>query len=123
MYQMTAHLLATDKEFKFSDVRVYLHIASNVDCDCKFSTPQSRIARKIGLSRQQVNTSIKKLREKDLISEVVDEDGVRTYYINPYWVTRGRYKDKLIKAYEDISPKDNRELEYRQQITELALTF
>ena len=123
MYQTTAHLLATDKEFAPSDIRVYLYIAAKADYECKFSATKSKIARKMGLSRVKVVASIKKLREKDLISEVVDEDGVRTYYINPYWVTRGRYKDKLIKAYEDISPKDNRELEYRQQITELALTF
>ena len=125
LYQMTMRLLAISDKFAPADIRVYLYIASCVGYDCKYSASQGAIAKQIGLSRQQVNVSIKSLREKDLIRENIDENGLRTYYLNPYWITRGNKKtrDQIVATYNEIPYRDTCDPEYRRQVAEVERMF
>lgn len=122
MYQLTAYLLATDKELKFSDVRTYLYIVANADFQAKFITTKADMAAKIGISRQQLDSSIKILKKKDLIREG-KLHGTATFFVNPYYTTRGRDKGKLLKAYEEVPKEVVKELDERAQAEELAQTF
>ena len=115
--------MATDKEFTLSDIRVYMFIASCVDRDYKFSATQGAIAKQMGISRPSVNVSIKSLQEKDLIREAVDENGIRTYYLNPYWITRGKNHGQLIEIYEAIPPRIPQDLDFMQQCEKIAQNF
>ena len=98
--------MAIDKEFTLSDIRVYMFIASCVDRDYKFSATQGAIAKQMGISRPSVNVSIKSLQEKDLIRENIDENGLRTYYLNPYYIRseNKKHTEELIEIYEAIEP-------------------
>lgn len=122
MYQLTAYLLATDKEFKFSDVRTYLYIVANADFQAKFTTTKADMAGKIGISRQQLDSSIKTLKKKDLIREG-KLHGSTTFFINPYYITRGRDKGKLLKAYGSVPAEVVADLDERAQIEEASQSF
>lgn len=114
MYQLTAYLLATDKELKFSDVRTYLYIVANADFQAKFITTKQDMAAKIGISRQQLDSSLKTLKKKDLIREG-KLHGSTAFFVNPYYTTRGRDKGKLLKAYEEVPSEVIKELDERAQ--------
>ena len=122
MYNFTAYLLATDKELKFSDVRTYLYIAANVDFQAKFVTTKADMAAKIGISRQQLDASIKTLKKKDLIREG-KLYGSTTFFINPYYATKGRDRGKLLKAYEEIPSEVVKELDGRNREAQAAESF
>ena len=114
--------MATDKEFTLSDIRVYMFIASCVDRDYKFSATQGAIAEQMGISRPSVNVSIKSLQEKDLIREAVDENGIRTYYLNPYYIRseNKKHTEELIEIYEAIPPRIPHDLDFMQQCEKIA---
>ena len=101
MYRLTQYLLATSKMFKFSDVRTYNFLSSRADYECKFSASKGAIAEEIGLSRQQVNDSLKFLCGTDLIREQ-RLHGQQTFYLNPCWQTRGKNRGQLIDIYDSI---------------------
>ena len=122
VYQMTAYLLATDHSFSVSDIRTYLYIVANADYDCKFASGITDMANKIGITRQQLHASIKTLKEKDLI-RVSSLHGIRYFFLNPYYTTRGRERSKLRTAYESI-PKDvQKRLNIQAQAEEIAQSF
>ena len=104
MYQTTARLLATDATLKFADVRVYLFLNANADYECKYSSTQTALAEELGLSYHQMSSSLKVLREKDLIRQQ-RVHGQLTFYINPNFITRGKDKSKLLSTYNLIPPK------------------
>ena len=122
MYQMTMYLLASDPDFKFADVRVYLYLASLADFECKVSTTQSDIGVKLGLSEPTVISAIKKLKAKDLI-RVSRVRGQSTFWINPDYTTRGRNKKKLLAAYESIPVEVRQQLDVNAKIEEAASSF
>lgn len=122
MYQMTAYLLATDDDLKFADVRVYLYLTSLADFQCKVSTTQVDMAAKLHMSEKQVIASVKKLKAKDLI-RVSRVRGQSTFWINPYFITRGKNRNELLKAYEKIPSDVRRQLDVNAKIEEAAQSF
>ena len=121
VYQTTDHLLATDATLKFADVRIYLHIRSNIDYECKYSSTQSAMAEELGLSNQQVSNSLKVLREKDFLRQQ-RVHGQLTFYINPMYATRGKDKRKLLDTYESIPLKVSKKRAPKSKCKEPAQT-
>ena len=97
--------MATDKSFRFSDVRLYSFLASQVDYDYKYSASKRYIAEEMRLSRRQIYASIKSLQEKDIIREQL-VNGQWTYYLNPYYIRseNKKHTEELIEIYEAIEP-------------------
>ena len=122
MYQMTAYLLATDKDFKPSTIRVYLYLTSLADYQCKVSTTQADIAAKLGLSQVKVVEDIKLLKAKDMI-RVSRVRGQSTFWINPYYTTRGRNRNELAKAYEKIPSDVRKQIDINAKIEEASQMF
>ena len=122
MYQMTAYLLATDADFKFADVRVYLYLVSLADFQCKVSTTQVDMAAKLGMSEKQIIASIKKLKAKDMI-RVSRVRGQSTFWINPYYITRGRNRNELSKAYEKIPSDVRQQIDFNAKVEEASQMF
>ena len=113
VYHMTQHLLATNKMFRGADIRTYLLLSSKLDYKCKCAATTAALAEEMDLSYQQVHSSLKLLQGTDLVREQ-RVDGVKTYYINPYWQTRGKNHGQLIEIYEAIPPKIPQDLEFLQ---------
>ena len=122
MYQMTSYLLATDPDFKFADVRVYLYLASLADFQCKVSTTQVDIGVKLGLSEPTVISAIKKLKAKDMI-RVSRVRGQSTFWINPYYITRGRNRNELSKVYEKIPSDVRQQIDFNAKVEEASQMF
>ena len=124
MYNVTDYLLGINPndKFRFADVRTYHFISSQVDYECKYSATQSYIADTLRLSRGQVNRSLNLLQETDFVREQ-RVNGVKTYFLNPRWRTRGKNHGQLIEIYEAIPPKVSQDLDFMQQCEKIAQNF
>lgn len=122
VYQLTMYLLATDKSFRFSDVRVYLYLAASADFQCVFKTTQADIAKRLDLTPQAVSESIKVLKEKDLIRQS-RANGVSTFFINPAYITRGKKHRELLKVYESIPSEVRAKLIENMKVAEALQNF
>lgn len=101
MYQLTLYQLSTDKTLTRADLATYMYILANMDYQCKFSTTKRDMAGKLHLSYRQMLASLEVLKQRDYIREG-RVNGMSTFFANPEYVTRGKDKGKLLKAYESI---------------------
>lgn len=102
MEKLTAYLFAINNEgFTLSDIRVYMYIVAQIDYKARFATTKTDIAEKLHLSRQQVDSSIKTLKQFDLIKEAKSY-GATVFLINPLYVRRGRSKEALAAVYSRL---------------------
>lgn len=122
MYQLTLYHLATDKSYTAADLRTYMFILANLDYKCKFTTSKSDMAEKMGISYPQLLSSLKKLKANDLIRES-RVSGVPAFFANPEYVTRGKQKGKLLKAYESIPAEVKERLSVQAAEEDLLNTF
>lgn len=122
MYQLTLYLLATDKSFTFSDVRVYMFICANVDWKCMYFTTKSDLAKSIGMSYPQLLASIKTLKDKDLIREG-KANGNTFFAINPERVSRGKNRGQLRRAYNKIPQNVVKKISFEEKVAEIASSF
>ena len=119
MYQLTAFLLATDKSYTFSDVRVYLFICANVDWKCIYMTTKVALAEKVGISYRQLQRALKKLKSEDLIREGKIEG--QTYFaINPERVTRGKNRGQLRRAFQMLPADVVKKIAFEEKCAELV---
>lgn len=122
MYQLTAFLLATDKSYTFSDVRVYLFICANVDWKCIYMTTKVALAEKLQMSYPQLLRSLKKLKSEDLIREGKLEG--QTYFaINPERVTRGKNRGQLRRAFQMLPADVVKKISFEEKCAEIAASF
>lgn len=122
MYQLTAFLLATDKSYTFSDVRVYMFICANVDWKCIYMTTKVALAEKLQMSYPQLLRSLKKLKSEDLIREGKLEGN--TYFaINPERVTRGKNRGQLRRAFQMLPADVVKKISFEEKCAEIAASF
>lgn len=122
MYQLTLYLLATDKNFTFSDVRVYMFICANVDWKCLYFTTKTALAQKLDMSYPQLLSSLKKLKFADLIREG-KVDGHTYFAINPERVTRGKNRGQLRQAYQMLPSEVVKRISFDEKVAEIAASF
>lgn len=122
MYQLTLFLLATDKSYTFSDVKVYMFICANVDWRCLYITTKVALAEKLQMSYPQLLASLKKLKQEDLIREGKIEGN--TYFaINPERVTRGKNRGQLRRAYQMLPADVVKKISFEEKCAEIAASF
>ena len=122
MYQLTLFLLATDKSYTFSDVKVYMFICANVDWKCIYMTTKVALAEKLQMSYPQLLKSLKKLKREDLIREGKLEGN--TYFaINPERVTRGKNRGQLRRAFQMLPADVVKKISFEEKCAEIAASF
>lgn len=122
MYQLTLFLLATDKSYTFSDVKVYMFICANVDWRCLYITTKVALAEKLQMSYPQLLASLKKLKQEDLIREGKIEGN--TYFaINPERVSRGKNRGQLRRAYQMLPADVVKKISFEEKCAEIAASF
>lgn len=122
MYQLTAFLLATDKSYTLSDIRVYMFIVANVDWKCIYMTTKVALAEKIGMSYRQLQRALKKLKSEDLIREGKIEG--QTYFaINPERVSRGKNRGQLRRAFQMLPAEVVKRISFEEKCAEIAASF
>lgn len=122
MYQLTAFLLATDKSYTLSDLRVYMYLVANVDWKCIYMTTKVALAEKLQMSYRQLLKSLKKLKSEDLIREGRIEGN--TYFaINPERVTRGKNRGQLRRAFQMLPLEVVKKISFEEKCAEIAASF
>ncbi len=93
-----------DKDLTGDDIRVFLGIISHVEYENKFTMPLGHLAEAIGIKRQNVSKSVKKLLEKRYLIKDGNQGQVNHYMVDPRIVLRSRnfnYK-KVIKHWDEL---------------------
>lgn len=122
MYQLTLFLLATDKKYTLSDIRVYMFICANVDWKCIYISTKVALAEKLGMSYRQLQRALKKLKNEDLIREGKIEGN--TYFaVNPERVTRGKNRGQLRRAYQMLPADVVKKISFEEKCAEIAASF
>ena len=122
MYQLTLYKLSTDKTLTRADLATYMYILANMDYQCKFSTTMKDMAERLHLSPPQLRASVDKLKQRDFIKES-RFNGMKTFFVNPEYVTRGKDKGKLLKTYEDLPKEVIERLSEQAAIEEALASF
>lgn len=122
MYQLTAFLLATDKSYTLSDLRVYMFLVANVDWKCIYMTTKVALAEKLQMSYRQLLKSLNKLKSEDLIREGKLEGN--TYFaINPERVTRGKNRGQLRRAFQMLPLEVVKKISFEEKCAKIAASF
>ena len=79
-----------DKDLTGDDIRVFLAIMSHMEFDNKFTMPLGHLAEAIGIKRQNVSKSVKKLLEKQYLNRDGNQGQVNHYMIDPRIIIRAR---------------------------------
>ena len=93
-----------DKDLTGDDIRVFLAIISHVEYENKFTMSLGHLGEAIGIKRQNVNRSVKKLLEKGYLLKDGNQGRVNHYMIDPRIVIRCRnfnYKE-VIKHWDEL---------------------
>ena len=93
-----------DKDLTGDDIRVFLAIISHVEYENKFIMPLGHLAEAIGMKRQNVSKSVKKLLEKQYLNREGNQGQVNHYMVDPRIIARCRnfnYK-KLVEHWDEL---------------------
>ena len=93
-----------DKDLTGDDIRVFLAIISHVEYENKFIMPLGHLGKAIGIKRQNVSKSVKKLLEKRYLIRDGNQGQVNHYMIDPRIIIRCRnfnYKE-VIKHWDEL---------------------
>lgn len=85
--------LATDKELNYTDTRVLLFISSIVDYENVLNVSQSELSEGLGIVRQEVTKSIKKLIKRDYLRIIGKVGRQNVYRLSPYFAFKSRAKN------------------------------
>ncbi len=105
MGQNALERIFLNKNLKYSDLKVFSALVSELDYGNTILINQSEIARKLGMLPQNVNKSLKVLIEQGIITKGVRQ-GIRSLYMmNPEYVWKGSAKDhkKALELYYTIA--------------------
>ena len=93
-----------DKDLTGDDIRVFLAIISHVEYENKFTMPLGYLGEAIGMKRQNVSKSVKKLLQKGYLNKDGNQGQVNHYMVDPRIITRCRnfnYK-KLVEHWDEL---------------------
>lgn len=85
--------LATDKDLTLTDKNVLLYIAGIIDYENILDISQAQLAKDIGIVRQEVTKSIKKLCELDYLRIIGKVGRQNIYKLSPYFAFKSRAKN------------------------------
>ncbi len=108
MFQESLQLIAADKEVNGYALRVFIALLSELDFQNYICIPQSKIAKIIGIARQDVTRAINTLINKQIIFKEQGIGNTKAYKLNPNIGWKGDVADfhKESRKYPKIkSPK------------------
>jgi len=93
-----------DKDLTGDDIRVFLAIMSHMEFDNKFTMPLGHLAEAIGMKRQNVSKSVKKLLEKQYLNRDGNQGQVNHYMIDPRIIIRARNFNytSIVKRWDEL---------------------
>ena len=83
VWQEEILLLAGDKRLNFTDLRVVMVLQAKLDFDNWIRLSLSDISKPIGVARQNVSVSMKKLLDLNVVLPGPSVKNIRTYRLNP----------------------------------------
>ncbi len=105
MGQNALERIINNKKLKYSTVKVFSALVAELNYGNTILINQAELGKRIGMSRQHVNESIKVLIEQGIIAKGIKQ-GIRSLYMmNPEYVWKGSAKDhkKALEFYYTIT--------------------
>jgi len=104
VFQAAFEALAMDREITLDARRVLDYLFSKLDFENYILIPQTEIAQKLGMQKQNVSRAIQTLIQKGIILEGPKVDRSRGYRLNHHWGWKGALKNlRVLRAVETRS--------------------
>jgi hypothetical protein len=100
--QEALEILAMDRDLKGETYRVLLFLLSKLDFENWIQLPQTEIAEKLEMHKQDVNKAIKLLEHKSILLRGPKVGRSYAFRLNPYFGWKGK-----VKNLEDYRRKEN----------------
>lgn len=94
--------IAKDKDFKYTDLRVFLVLLSYVGYENVIQISQSAIGQELGVAQSEISRSLKKLVAKEYLELIGQKGKQNVYRLNPYFgfKCKARNLEELQRAFK-----------------------
>lgn len=115
--QEALEILATDRDLKGETYRVLLFLLSRLDFENWIQVPQTEIAERLEMHKQDVNKAVKLLESKGIILRGPKVGRSHAFRLNPYYGWKGK-----VRNLDDYRQKEN-DSESREMLKKAKLSL